>query len=187
MAIPAAFQVMKLFRSELSPHQTALAMIGVKPGASVVVIGAGNPALVAELARVTGLNGRTLVVDSEHARDAVLAAAAKAGALVDFLPMSTTTVPVDDDAADVVVVQHGFGVRALAEQAIVSDAVRLVRTGGRMVAIEGERRRARLFGSTPPPRVSGDAIVSRFSAAGLIAARVLAESEGLVYVEARKK
>jgi hypothetical protein len=56
-----------------------------------------------------------------------------------------------------------------------------------VVAIEGERRRARFFGSTPPPRPDGEAIVSLFTQAGLIAARVLAEVEGVAYVEGRKK
>ena len=53
---------MKLFRNAASPYQTSLAMIGAKAGSTVIVVGASEPALAAEVALVTGLNGRTLAV-----------------------------------------------------------------------------------------------------------------------------
>lgn len=179
---------MKLFRSGLSPHHTALAMIGARPGHTVVVFGAGDPALAAELALVTGLNGRTVVADSrDQTRASVAAAAEHAGALLDFELLTGGELPIERGTVDLVVLQQHFGaVGGGGEHGILGEALRLVRSGGRVVAIEGERRRARLFGSPPPPGISGDAIVSRFSGAGMIAARVLAESEGVVYVEGRK-
>ena len=45
-----------------SSHATALAMVGAKAGQSVVVLGADGP-LAAAIGLVTGLNGRTVVVD----------------------------------------------------------------------------------------------------------------------------
>jgi len=188
MAIPSALQVMKLFRSGLSPHHTALAMIGARPGHTVVVLGAADLPLAAAVALVTGLNGRTAVADRrDEIRHSVTAAAAQAGALVDFELMTGVELPIESGTVDVVVLQQELGARAGGEQAIMNEVMRLVRSGGRVVAIEGERRRARLFGSAPPPPITGDAIVSLFNAAGLIAARVLAESEGVVYVEGRKR
>ena len=74
------------FRQGPSPHQTALAMIGAKAGHHVVIAGADDPDLAAALALVTGLNGQTLVVDERSDAEALVnAAAAKAGALMDFL------------------------------------------------------------------------------------------------------
>jgi hypothetical protein len=176
---------MKLFRSGLSPHHTALAMIGARPGHTVVVFGAGDPALAAELALVTGLNGRTVVADRrDQTRASVTAAAEHAGALLDFELLTGGELPIERGTVDLVVVQQHLG--AGGEHGILGEALRLVRSGGRVVAIEGERRRARLFGSPPPPRISGDAIVSLFSGVGLIAARVLADVDGVVYVEGRK-
>ena len=72
---------MKLFRPGASPHQTALAMVGAKAGSAVVIIGAEDPAFSAEVALVTGLNGRTLiVVAAADAEPRVEAAATNAGA-----------------------------------------------------------------------------------------------------------
>jgi hypothetical protein len=180
---------MKLFRSGLSPHHTALAMIGARSGNTVVIFGASDPALAAELALVTGLNGRTVVADSrDQTRASVTAAAEHAGALLDFELMTGGELPVERGTVDVVVLQQYLGTAAAGgERGILGEAMRLVRSGGRVVAIEGERRRGRLFGSPPPPVISGEAIVSLLSGAGLIAVRVLAEVESVVYVEGRKQ
>ena len=180
---------MKLFRTGLSPHHTALAMIGVKPGAAALVIGAGDPALAAALALITGLNGRTVVV-SGNADDAALVkiAADKAGALVDFEPLTANRLPFDAETFDAVVLQRQLGSHADANRSIVDDAVRVVRSGGRMIAIEGDVRTGLLASmwrsSAPPP--DGTAIASRLTQARLVAVRVLGESDGVVYVEGRK-
>src|SRR5687767_14292998 len=92
------------FRQGPSPHQTALAMIGAKPGDRLIVAGADDPDLVAELALVTGLNGQTTVYDERNdARDLIEAAAAKAGALVEFAQSTIVNLPIDPGSADVFV------------------------------------------------------------------------------------
>jgi hypothetical protein len=179
---------MKLFRSGLSPHHTALAMIGAKPGASLLVVGASNPALAAELALITGLNGRTVVASADGAgAEAVQTAAARAGALVDFEPCAGSSLPFDAAAFDVVVLQRQM--TGDAGSAIVNDAVRVTRTGGRVIAIEGEIRTGLLASMrrTADPGASGEALAATLTAAGLIAVRVLGESEGVVYAEGRKR
>ena len=164
-------------------------MIGVKPGAAALVIGAGDPALAAALALITGLNGRTVVV-SGNADDAapVKIAADKAGALVDFEPLTANRLPFDAETFDAVVLQRQLGSHADANRSIVDDGVRVVRSGGRMIAIEGEVRTGLLASmwrsSAPPP--DGTAIASRLTQARLVAVRVLGESDGVVYVEGRK-
>ena len=133
---------MKLFRSGPSPHQTALAMIGAKPGSTVIVIGMGDPALAAEVALVTGLNGRTLViVPSADAQPRVETAAASAGALVDVETSDPTSLPAADSAFDIAVVTDLAPATPNGDQ-IVREAARVVRSGGRVVMIEGRKSAA---------------------------------------------
>ena len=80
-------------------------MTGVKPADSVLVVGASDGGLAADVALVTGLNGRTVVVDSAAVSQAgVDAAAAKVGALVEFLVAPATALPLDPEGFDVVIV-----------------------------------------------------------------------------------
>ena len=179
---------MPIFRKGLPLHQTALAMIGAKPGGRVLVMGGANAPLVAELALVTGLNGRTLVVDRSAAiRDQVKAAAERAGALVDYEDAPATMLPLDPDTFDVVVIQQLLAGAADRSQ-IVAEATRVLRTGGRVIAIEGAPR-AGLFGAvarSAAPRADSKTLLETLTAAGLKAVRVLSESDGVMYLEGTK-
>lgn len=180
---------MSLFRAGPSPHQTALAMVGVKPGKTAVVVGAGDGALAAELALITGLNGRTVVIDArEAARGTVEAAAGRAGALVEFEPGQPTRLPVDAGAADVAVLNRLLG-GAADRAAVASEAVRVIRPGGRIIVLEGEPRRglmARLSRPQGPPPLQGAVVCDLLRQAGLRAVRVLADADGVTYVEGVK-
>jgi ubiquinone/menaquinone biosynthesis C-methylase UbiE len=172
-----------------SPYATARAMIGVKPGDRVLVIGAGNGELAAQLALVTGLNGRTLVVDvAPEAAQHVDRAAARAGALVEFNVAPTAILPLDPATFDIVTVNRPLArIPDRDRSATIAEAVRVLRPGGRVLVLEHAERRG-LFGARPPagPALSGDAVRELLTAAGLRAARVLANAEGRVYVEAIK-
>ena len=101
---PGTKSAMSLFKKGLSPHQTALAMIGAKAGSSVLVIGASDLELAAEVAAVTGLNGRTLLVDPDPAVAAKAeAAGGKAGGLIEFQRAPLAMLPIDAETFDVVV------------------------------------------------------------------------------------
>ncbi|HYN07055.1 MAG TPA: methyltransferase domain-containing protein [Vicinamibacterales bacterium] len=179
---------MKLFRRAPSPHQTALAMIGAKPGSTVIVVGAGEPALSAEVALVTGLNGRTLVVVPELAgRTPVQTAAANAGALIDLEVGPASSLPAANGAFDIAVlldVGH-----AADPDRIVRESARVVRPSGRVIVIEGRKATGirKLLGGAGS---SGDAdsgeIVARLATAGLRGARLLGSADGVRYFEGMK-
>lgn len=179
---------MPLFRPGLPAHHTAVAMVGAKPGGRVLVIGAANGALAAELALVTGLNGRTLVVDrSQTAPEQVKAAAARAGALVDYEDAPATMLPLDAGTFDVVVIQQSLAAPA-DRSPIVAEATRVLRAGGRVVVIEGTAR-AGIFGAITrgtPPKADAKSLLETMTAAGLKAVRLLSESEGVAYLEGTK-
>jgi ubiquinone/menaquinone biosynthesis C-methylase UbiE len=179
----------KLFRSGPPPHQTALAMVGAKPGSTVLLAGGGDPALAAEIALVTGLNGRTLVVDpSVDERARIEAAAARAGALVEIETAPLTKLPAIDAAFDIAVINE-LGDSGVNRDQIVREATRVVRTGGRVVVIEGKKSAGlrKLWGrGGDRSTVAGDEIIAWLGAAGLRATRLLGQAEGISYFEGMK-
>lgn len=172
----------------LPPQHVGLAMVGAKPGQQVLIVGAGGPDLTAEIALVTGLNGRTVVVDRGPDLGLVEAAAAKAGALIEVVDAPLTMLPLDAGSFDLVVVQARLASRApeLRDQ-VVAEAVRVAGPGRRIVLIEGARR-AGLFGlvSAKAPTLdeaTGKALLER---AGTVGPRHLADADGLAFFEGRK-
>lgn len=179
---------MRFLNPNPRPFQTALAMIGPKPGSQVLVLLAGDGRLAAAVAGVTGLNGRTLVIDpSAGAQTAVERAAADAGVLVEFQQSALANLP-GDAVFDVVVVHQRMSVTTDDPAPLLAEAVRVVRPGGRVVVVEGSMApgwRERLQRPRQSP-VSGEIIRDLLTAAGLRATRVLAETDGVTYVEGAK-
>jgi hypothetical protein len=175
----------KLFRPAASPHQTALAMIGAKTGGTAIVVGASEPALAAEVALVTGLNGRTLVVIPDAAdKTALETAAANAGALIDVEIAPATSLPAAADTFDVAVL-HDASDTALRKE-IVREAARVIRSGGRVVLNVGRQTGGlkKLFRGDPGrPAADHDQIIASLASAGLRGARLLGSADGISYYE----
>jgi SAM-dependent methyltransferase len=178
----------KFFRPAASPHQTSLAMIGAKAGSTVIVVGASEPALAAEVALVTGLNGRTLVVVPDRAsQTAIDTAAANAGALVDVETAPATALPGAGGTFDIAVLLDAG--HASDRDRIVREAARVIRPGGRVVIIEGKKSgglRKLLGGSATSAVTGGDDITAALARAGLRGARLLGSADGISYFEATR-
>jgi hypothetical protein len=168
------------------PHALALAMIGAKPGDRVIVFGADQPAMAADLALATGLNGRLVVRDDDPSAEArIEAAAARAGALVEF-DAATDAVDGEWDAA---VIARSIGTMSADERAAhVGEAMRILRDGGRVIVIDGTpagRWPASLFTRRAPQIAPAD-ILAILDDAGARASRLLADVGGVRFYEARK-
>lgn len=178
---------MALFRRGPSPHQTALAMIGARAGDRVLLAGRPDAALVAEVARATGLSGQTLVATSATLRPSYDEAAAVAGVLVEAVEMdaAATRLPVSDGTHDLVAIHIDLHPLSAEERAsLVASALEAVRPGGRIIVIEG-RRRGGLFASRTP-RVSDEAVIEMLTSGGALAARTLGHEDEVTYFEGRK-
>lgn len=176
------------FRPALPPHQTALAMIGARAGEQVVFLGAADATLAADVARVTGLNGRTVVADRTAAvRARVEQAAAKAGALVEFVEASITDMPFDGDTFDLCVAPGVAGWSNEERAHRLAEGFRVLRPGGRFVMIAGIKRQG-VFGALPSrtPTAAPEIMIAFLMGTGAVAARLLADVEGVGYYEARK-
>lgn len=164
-------------------------MVGARAGDQVLVLGAADASLAAEIATITGLNGRTIVVDvGADARKRIETAAAKAGVLVEFEWAPVTMLPLNAGEFDIVVInrqlaQHNGRNRV----ALCEEAVRVARPRGRVVVIEGLRRPG-LFGLFPTrqPGLPEDECRAALTAAGARATRVLADVDGVIFLETLK-
>jgi ubiquinone/menaquinone biosynthesis C-methylase UbiE len=175
------------FRQAPAARETAVAMVDPRPGDELLVIGATDARLAAACAAVTGLNGRAVIVGRGAAdKQSVEDAARAAGALVEFVDAPPTMLPLDSDTFTVVVIAR-LGAGQDANAATVSEAMRVARPAGRIIAIAGQKRTGVLGAfSSPPERVAVETVIALLKAAGGVAARRLAEAEGVAYYEARK-
>jgi SAM-dependent methyltransferase len=180
----------------------AVSMAGAKLGDRVLVMGCGDPRLIAALAAKAGLSGRTCAVDpsADRATEAGRVSL-KEGVLVETAASPLSALPFDDGSLDLVVLRDVLGARpegtdqergaGQAPDAAVAEAHRVLRPGGRCMAIDtlGERGVAAILGGRQPTSeagAGGERTVAILQAGGFVAVRVLAEREGLRFAEAVK-
>jgi SAM-dependent methyltransferase len=178
---------MALFKKGLSPHQTALAMIGAKAGSVVLIVGASDLELAGEVAAVTGLNGRTLVVDPDPAVAArAEEAGGKAGGLIEFQRAPLAMLPLDADTFDVAVLPGLAASTPGGRPPVVAEAYRVTRPGGRIVIVAREKR-AGVFGAFgSAPTIDPADAAALLTTAGARAVRHLGSQNGIGYYEGRK-
>jgi SAM-dependent methyltransferase len=168
----------------------ALSMTGVRLGERVAQIGLGDGALFVALAGKVGLTGRACGVDEGPvAVRRARRAAERAGVLVELEQAPVATLPLDAGAFDLVVVMAASST-ATPEAAVLAEALRVLRPGGRCVAVVPAGRGG-LFGAIAAARDAGpqtapQQLVDRFQQCGFRASRLLAAREGLAFFEAMK-
>jgi hypothetical protein len=176
---PMMFLLRMLMRNKggrtMDPLQVS--MTGVRMGEKFLLIGCHDRALLSGLAAKVGLSGTAAVAafDAEQAKRAG-AVGAKIGALVETQHVNGRALPFDSDQFDMVVVDDTSGAFGAMEQGArldyLRDAKRAVRQGGRIEAVEGVKTRA-----------AGYDVLSDLAAAGFKPVRVLAERDGIRFVE----
>jgi ubiquinone/menaquinone biosynthesis C-methylase UbiE len=171
------------------PFDAALAMLGVKGSDRVLFCGADRPDVAGAVGAVTGLNGQTTVVDRKDGAAArIEAGAAKAGALVDFQDAPLTMLPFDSGTWDAAIIVRGLGQLGSDAGAVLSEAVRVIRAGGRIVLMDPVSRPG-LFGlwrNPVEPVRPADSVTAALTGAGLRGVRLLAEVDGVRYFEGTK-
>jgi ubiquinone/menaquinone biosynthesis C-methylase UbiE len=167
-------------------------MSGLKLGDRLLVLGGSDPRLGAALAAKVGLTGRACVVDPSQVKlAAATAAIEQQGALVEGFAAPYSALPFEPDSFDVVVLRNALSATAPGERAVaMREVMRVVRPGGRCIAIEDTPRGglwAAVTGqSGGGPSAAGPAAVEQLTAAGFRGVRLLAEREGIAFVEGLK-
>ena len=164
-------------------------MSGVRMGERALQIGVDESSLVGAIAAKVGLSGHAAIaVADEGSATKARAAANNAGALVDVHVAPFDSLPFSDSDFDLVVVHVGGIQQGLADGAglaLLRDAFRVLRGGGRLVVIEGRgglMARIRASGQVDPA-----AMLSALDAAGFRATRLLADREGYRFFEGLKR
>ena len=178
-----------LKKSESEP--LAVSMSGVKLGDRLLMIGSSDPVLMAALASKAGLTGRACLVDAPVSKlEAAAAAVEQQGALIESFAAPLTALPFDPESFDVVVLRSALSAIAPAERAAAAgEAMRVVRPGGRCIAVEDTPRGglwAAVTGRGSGIAGAGQAAVDQLTAAGFRGVRLLAEREGIAFVEGLK-
>jgi SAM-dependent methyltransferase len=176
----------RLFRGHSARAELIVSMVGVKLGERLLVVGLSDPALPATLGAKVGLTGRACAVDADA--EAVARArrrAAREGVLVDIEQARADALPYESDSFDILVVRAAG---PLAEQPLLAqtlgDGARILRDGGRALVLLGGRTAWMTRGGGPPPRLEGTRVTQLLADRGYRGARILAERDGLTFVEA---
>jgi tRNA A58 N-methylase Trm61 len=156
-------------------------MVGAKAGDRVLLTGAGDPALAAEIALITGLNGQTLVVGPAQRREAIEAAAREAGALVE---LADDIPPAGAEPFDVAVWSGDLADLAIEPRLVLRRLHDALRSGGRIIVADQPVRKGGWFTSHRPTSV--DATLQLLTSSGWVAARCLATAGAMTYYEARR-
>lgn len=154
-----------------------VSMTGVRMGERFLMLGCNDRALLSGLAAKVGLSGTAAVAAFDEAQAKRAAGVgAKIGALIDVQPITGGTLPFDGDQFDMVVIDDTAGAFAALDadtrRNYLGDAKRVVRQGGRVEIVEGA-------GARP----AGYDALRDLSTAGFKPARLLAERDGLRFIE----
>jgi ubiquinone/menaquinone biosynthesis C-methylase UbiE len=167
----------------------AVSMSGIKLGDRLLIIGGSDVPLVTALAGKAGLTGRACVVDeSEAVRSRTASAVEREGVLVETFAAPFHALPFEADAFDAVVIRNVLpSLTPDARTPALAEACRVSRPGGRCIVID-DGRRGGIAGLVRgrSETVSGEGAAPLLSAAGFRGVRILAEREGLVFVEGVK-
>ncbi len=180
-----------LRRRRDDPYLLVVGMTGVRMGDRVAQIGCAHGGRLAAVAAKVGISGRAVaVMPDEASASRARKGVEDAGVLVDIKVAPTTRLPLDDDAFDLVIVDDTGGLlapmRAEDRVGTIREALRILRSGGRVVVIgAGVRGGLGALFSRGAGAARFD-VAPSLEADGFKLVRTLAERDGLIFVEGVK-
>jgi SAM-dependent methyltransferase len=169
----ASNALVRWLRGDPGRYELLTRMIGPRLGDRLLSFGAGDPGLIAALARVTGLSGRAVAHASSTDEAARLESAAEtAGVLLEVLEHTSDRLPFDEGDFDLVLVDAVSAPFAT----LLPEIRRVLRNGGRVVLVVRQKE----------PGAPQPAAVQAATGLHFRGARVLFERDGFGIVEALK-
>jgi ubiquinone/menaquinone biosynthesis C-methylase UbiE len=173
------------------PYRLVVGMAGVQMGDRIAQVGCPEGGRLAAVAGRVGLSGRAVAfVPDEVSAARARKGASREGVLLELEIAPPTRLPGADAAFDLVIVDDTGGLlggMSAADRLLaVREALRLLRPGGRVMVIGSAPRSglgAFFTRAQPAPRFDP---TPALQSGGCKAVRVLAEREGLVFVEGMK-
>ena len=182
---------MNPFARRNDAHALVVGMAGVKMGDRIAQIGCADGARLAAVAGKVGLSGRAVAyVADEGAAGRARKGGEQAGVLIEVELAPPTSLPADGASFDVTLVDDtagAFGTLPEPDRArALAELLRVLREGGRaMIVGAGPSTGMSALFRSAPPAPSYDRLAA-LAAAGFKSVRVLAEREGLLFVEGMK-
>ena len=166
-------------------------MAGLKLGKSVLQLDGGDAGLIASLAGVAGLSGQACAVVENQADVAGFEkAAANAGVLVEIKVSRFADLPYETATFDLAVLKHTLGkMHPLARVKCLQGVLRVLKVGGRCLVIDTAARGGigAIFSRQTVDAQYADGGAQRaLSEEGFLGVRLLAERDGLTFVEGVK-
>jgi SAM-dependent methyltransferase len=184
---------MFLRKPAITSDPLAVTMSGVRMGERLLQIGGVDAKLAAQLAAKPGISGHAaIVVTNERDVERARAAAAQSGALVDVQSAPISALPFGAGEFDVVVLHGAAGALAPlgvpARTNALSEVHRVLRAGGRIVALEpgaptGLSSLLRTAPAVDPDYEASGGTVAALEAARFKPVRLLADREGTRFIE----
>jgi arsenite methyltransferase len=182
---------MNPFQRRGDPHHLVVGMIGAKMGDRLLQIGCAHAGRLGAVVAKVGLSGHAVaVVADDRSAGRARRGAAASGALVEVEQSPANHLPLADGTFDLAVVDDTDGsignLREEDRMAAFRELFRVLRPGGRAVFLETAARRglaALLTGARRKPAFDP---APGLQVEGFRSVRMLAEREGLRFVEALK-
>jgi ubiquinone/menaquinone biosynthesis C-methylase UbiE len=183
--------MLKLFRSGPPERETAVAMVGPRPGDALLFLcgpgglGAADLDLAGRVGAAAGLNGRTVIVDQTTGVSARIdAVGGKHGALLEHVSAPLGQLPFETDTFDVAIIPDLATWPADQRLSHLSETLRVTRQAGRLILIV-RAAKSLLFGTGAPP-IKDEDVMMLLTRLGTVANRQLARVDRAAYFEARK-
>lgn len=182
-------QFLRTVRRHRQMDPLHVTMTGVRMGERFAQVGCDDEALLGGLAAKVGLSGACAVVAfDEEAAARARKVGAGVGALVDVRIVPPGAFGIDSDSVDMVVVDDTRGTFARLpdtdRRLALGEARRVLRSGGRVEVVERISVKGLLGGHITRPE--GYLVENDLTAAGFKPVRMLAEKEGVRFVEGLK-
>jgi ubiquinone/menaquinone biosynthesis C-methylase UbiE len=186
---------MRMFLRKSTDRRDPLAvtMSGVRMGERLLQVGVDDPALAGALAAKVGLSGHAVIAAPDAtSADRARAGAAEAGGLVDVQTTPLQQLPFNAGDFDAIVIHSRRGLLQSLSRTELSQVLqecrRVLRSGGRIVAIEGGERTGlgAVLKSGPksfPEYEAEGGTTAALEAAGFRPVRLLADRDGYRFIE----
>ena len=182
-------QFLRTVRRHREMDPLHVTMTGVKMGERFLQIGCDDASLLGGLAAKVGLSGACAVVAfDEESAERARAVGARVGALIEVHVATPSAFGVEAGQADMVVVDDTRGtfarLRDADRAAALAEGRRALRGGGRIEVVERVVLTGLLGGHVTRP--DGYSVEAELTAAGFKPVRILAEKDGVRFVEGLK-
>jgi ubiquinone/menaquinone biosynthesis C-methylase UbiE len=179
---------MRLFRKPVPQDPLIIAMAGVRLGLRILIISGDDVEMPSDVAAKAGLSGQVVAVaQTDQAAARTAERATRRGVLIEPVVLETR-LPYDNETFDLVIADdrpQPAGQRT--REAVLAEAFRVLRAGGRLVTLRAATRSSLLQSrAAVQPETATAAFIETLGTIGFRAAREIATRDKTTFIEAAR-